>query len=134
MIRQATQNDYIRLLRSIQNKKESKSYINREYLQSDIANHNCYIKEENGQILAMISLIFDNHYQSHYLKRLIIPNKKNRGKNISEEMIRYFQDNFQYSLSITPWENNIPMRKIIEKLGFKFQYKFLEKYMLYTYH
>lgn len=133
MIRKATYEDYVRLVRSIQNKKEVKSYINKDLLRKDIENSSCYIKIENNKIVAMISLVYDNNYQSYYLKRLIIPNKKNHGKSIAKEMISYFQTNFDFPINITPWEDNAPMIGIVEKLGFQFQYKFLENYMLYTY-
>ena len=38
MIRKATYEDYVRLVRSIQNKKEVKSYINKDLLRKDIEN------------------------------------------------------------------------------------------------
>lgn len=133
MIRQATQEDYIRLLRSIQTVSKYASYITRQQLREDIEKGTCYIKVYNNKFVAICSLVYDENYHMHYVKRMSIPNKKNRGKGYAKEMIQYLQTITKSTLAVTPWEDNYTMQNILKSLGFVFQYKFLEKYMLYTY-
>ena len=133
MIRQATKADYIKLLRSIQVVSKSAPYINKNYLKEDIEKGACYINIINNKFVAICSLVYDENHKMYYFKRLTIPNKKNRGKGYAKEMLQFVQSIATSTLAVTPWEDNYTMRTMLEKLGFHFQYKFLDKYMLYTY-
>ena len=133
MIRKATQADYNRLVRSIQTVTKHSPYITTKQLKQDIEQGACYLKEDKGMFVAVISLIYDRQRELHYLKRLSIPNKKNRGKGYAQEMIRFFQDMPIPKIAITPWAGNPSMLKIASNLNFKFQYIFLKEYCFYIY-
>ena len=133
MIRQATESDYIRLLRSIQCVNKEVPYITKQYLKNDIANGNCYVKVEKEKFVAICSLVYDSKREMYYGKRLTIPNKKNRGKGYAREMLEFLQNIVPDNLAITPWNDNFVIINLLIKLGFKFEYQFLDNYMLYLY-
>jgi len=129
-IRKANQKDYKRLVISLRNVFVANPYINKNYLKQDIENNACYIIEENNKIVAIASLVYDTKYGMHYIKRLCVPNKKMRSKGYAKELIAYLKEQ-KKPVAITPWKENVAMRRLVEKLGFEFQYSFQENYMLY---
>ena len=131
IVRQAKPNDYKRLISSLRFVFKSNSYINKDYLKQDLQNGTCYVLENNNKIVAIASLVYDNNYKIHYIKRLSVPNKRQRSKGYAKEMIKFLK-NAAEVVAVTPWEENIAMRKILEQLGFQYQYTFQENYMLYT--
>ena len=108
-------------------------YITRELVENDIANESCYILEKGNNKIGFVSLVYDAKYSSYYLKRGLIPSKKNRGKGYSEilfESVLSFVAKGNI-VSITPWTDNFTVQKIVTKLGFEYKYTFNENYMLY---
>ena len=89
IVRQAKPNDYKRLISSLRFVFKSNSYINKDYLKQDLQNGTCYVLENNNKIVAIASLVYDNNYKVHYIKRLSVPNKRQRSKGYAKEMIKF---------------------------------------------
>lgn len=130
MIRQATISDYRGIAIAI-GKAKKVSYMNKSLLKDDIARGNCYIKVVLGKIVCVGSIVWDNEQGLHYIKRLAITNKKNRGKGYAREFIS-FASQLHSPIAITPWKDNKPMIALVESLGFNLRYLFLENYMFYV--
>ena len=129
-IRKANQNDYIHIVRSIQNKKIS--YITAAHIKEDIKNERQYVMVDNNKIIAILSILYDSDYQYYAMKRLCVPNKKNRGKGYAKEMITYVSQTVNGKIGCTPWTENTAVRHTLEKLGFSLQYIFEEKWCFYS--
>lgn len=131
MVRQANTKDYKKLVSSLRFIFKDNAYISLEYLKQDIKNENCYIMEVDNKIVAIASLVYDKEYNMYYIKRLSVPNKKNRSKGYATSMIKELKE-IKPITAVTPWKENVAMQKILEKLGFQYNYTFKENYMLYT--
>lgn len=131
LIRKATQKDYIHIVRATQNKHLD--YLTFNHIAEDIALARCYVVEENKKTIATCSLVYDAQHQYYAMKRLSIFRKENKGKHITEQFISYFlENNKNKKIGCTPWEDNAPMRHILEKLGFTHEYTFAEKWCFYS--
>jgi len=130
MIRKSTSDDYIKIIRSIQNKKLD--YLTPLHVKNDIENQNQYVLEENGKIVCILSLVYDSQNQYYAMKRLCIPNKKNKGHGYAETILQYVAAQAPGKVGCTPWIDNIIMRHILEKIGFKLEYIFNEKWCYYS--
>lgn len=122
MIRQATTNDTIHVVRSLQNKRIE--YATTAMAKADISNSRMYLLEEDGKIVAMCSVVYDNHYDYYAIKRVVVFNKKNCGKGYASSLISYVSSLGFSSIGCTPWIDNISMQKLLIKLGFHFEYLF----------
>lgn len=131
MIRKATMNDYISIVRSIQNKHIE--YITATHIKNDIKNEQLYIIEINNKIIAFASCVYCKDFNNYAIKRLCVPNKKNNGKGYAQKMINFLVNNRNknFPLVITPWKNNSAMIHMVEKLGFEWQYNFNKVWTLY---
>lgn len=130
MITKAERADYIHIIRAIQNKKLS--YLTCAHVRADIDNARLYKYVENGKIIAICSILYDNTYNYYALKRLCIFSKKNRGRHITEKFLDFFTQNYFGKIGCTPWSDNQPMRHILEKKGFVLEYIFSEKWCFYS--
>lgn len=128
-IRKATMSDYVSICRSLQNKKID--YQTPKHAKADIQKQAMYVLVDNGKILAQCSLIEEPAHNYTAIKRLCIYNKKNCGKGIAEQFIKFFVQNAETQLGCTPWEDNGAMRHLLEKNGFTFRYTFLGCYCFY---
>lgn len=131
-IYKATKQEQKRLLLSLN--KVNCSFINKDLLRSDIEKGQCFAIENNNKIIGMITLLYDEKYGMYYIKRFIITNKKNQNKGyakpILSSILSFVPTN--ETVAITPFENNSKMINLVQKLGFEFQYSFLEQFQLYT--
>lgn len=117
-------------MRSIQNKHID--YITTEHIKTDVQSGRQYIMEEDGKILAILSLVYDEQFDYYAMKRLCVPNKKNQGKGYAQEMLRFVSQQTTAKVGCTPWVDNGAMRHTLEKLGFTLEYIFAEKWCLYS--
>lgn len=110
-------------------REENLDYITKPLIKKDFKNENLYVYEANNKIKGILSVVYDKEFEYYYIKRLLVFEK---GKKIAERMIHEIQNKY-HKLAITPFESNKTMIKIVERLGFEFQYLFLEEYCFYTY-
>ena len=129
VIRQATQTDYIHIVRAIQNKHIS--FITPAHIKEDIKNNRQYVLAENNHIIGIISLVYDPIYKYYAIKRLCILNKKNNGKGYGKMLLSYLATLPLNNIGCTPWIDNYKMKHLLETLGFKLQYIFDEKWCFY---
>lgn len=133
-IRQATMQDLKRLIPAMRFVVKKVNYINYIMLKLDITNSNCFVLEQNNKIIAVCSLVFDNRYQMYYLKRFTITNKINLGKGYGKTMIRGMLKHMPNGavIAATPWVDNMPMKRLLEGLGFELRYQIDDNFVLYT--
>lgn len=129
-IRKATQADLIHIIRAIQNKRIG--YITPAHAREDVKSGRQFIMVENGKVVAILSLVYDQEHGYFAMKRLLIPNRKNCGKGYAQEMIRFVSAQAQGKVGCTPWADNHAMRHTLEKLGFSLEYIFSEKWCFYS--
>lgn len=122
LIRQATSNDMVHVVRSLQNKHIE--YATTAQAKQDISNSRMYLLEDNGRIVAMCSVVYDKHYDYYAIKRVVVFNKRNCGKGYASALITHISAIGFHSLGCTPWVNNVAMQKLLVNLGFQFQYIF----------
>lgn len=130
-IRKATTADYIHIVRSIQNKKLD--YFNATHVRADIECGRCYVAEEQGKLIASMSLVYDATHNYHAMKRLSVFSKKNNGRGLASMLIAHLVSECKGSkIGCTPWTDNTAMHHILEKQGFKCEYIFAEKWCFYS--
>ena len=132
MITCANVSNYRKLVALLNHQR--KPYMTIDQLKTDLIDGRIFMWEEEGQILGFITLTYALEYEMFYLKRLLV-SKRHRREGVAEKlveaMIEYAES--QYSpLACTPFRDNQPMIGLLEKLGFKFRYDFLDNYLLYT--
>lgn len=130
MITKADEADYIHIVRAVQNKKLD--YLTCAHIRQDISQKCLYKFTENNKIIAICSIVFDEKYQYHAVKRLCIFSIKNKGKHITEKFLDFFSQKGYKKIGCTPWSDNAPMRHILEKKGFVLEYIFSEKWCFYS--
>lgn len=128
-IRKATTKDYITLVRATQNKHLD--YLTASHIAADIRAECCYIMIEKNKPIAMVSRVYDTTYNYYAIKRISIFRKENKGRGITEKLIDFLISITPDKIGCTPWDNNCPMRHILEKKGFILQYIFSEKWCFY---
>lgn len=129
-IRKATASDVIGIIRAIQNKKID--YITPAHVREDVALGRQYVMVENGKVVAMLSLVWDKDYNYYSMKRLLIPNRKNKGKGYAQMMLQFVSMEAHGKVGCTPWIDNGAMRHMLEKLGFSLEYIFATKWCFYS--
>lgn len=128
-IRKANQNDYIHIVRSIQNKHIA--YITPSLIKLDIQHSRLYVIIENNIIIGSVSFVYDDKYNYYAIKRLCIYNKKNHHKGYAFKLLQFVSKIKVNKIGCTPWEDNYAMKHMLEKLGFSLQYIFDEKWCFY---
>lgn len=106
-------------------------YITLSQVLEDIANNQLYVLFENGNPVAMCSMVWDAKYSYWAIKRLICFKKKNIGKGYGNSLIHYCANSRFAPVGCTPWTDNDPVRHILEKNGFTLQYIFKNKWCFY---
>ena len=91
-----------------------------------------YVVVENGKVLATVSLVEEPHYGYIAIKQLCILNKKNCGKGIARFAIHEVQKIVMGKIGATPWDDNLPMKHLLETEGFHLEYVFSEKWCFYS--
>lgn len=132
IILNAEEKDYMSICRSIQNAHIA--YITPQHIKEDINKHRLFVVKEKEKILGFAALVYCSEFNNFAIKRLCIPNKKNRGKGIAKFIIHYFvsiHSLINYPLVCTPWVDNKVMRKILEQEGFKYIATFNINWTLY---
>lgn len=128
--RKATTDDYIRIVRSIQNKHIS--FLTPSHVKEDIALDRQYVIEEQGKIIAILSAVYDNDYHYTALKRMCVPNRKNHGKHLATILTKYVSEQIEGKVGCTPWVDNTATRHILESLGFSLEYIFNDVWCFYA--
>ena len=129
-IRKATANDYIHIVRSIQNK--GIEYITPAHIKADIENDRQFVMVNNEKIVAILSLVYDSNYNYYAMKRLCVMNKKNQGKGFAKAMLQFVSEQTTEKVGCTPWADKGAMRHTLEKLGFTLEYIFEKKWCFYS--
>jgi len=131
---QATIEDYKRLIPAMRFAIKKANYLSYQMLKFDILNNNCYLLKQNNKIIALCSLVFDNQYKMYYIKRLVITNKINLHKGYGKEIIKSIITKVPKGsvVAATPWNDNTPMKRLLESLGFELRYQIDENFLLYT--
>ena len=130
MIRLATNEDYRRIAIALSH-KEPLNYITKKHVREDIAQGACYVLEEDRKIVAICSLVYDDTFKYHYLKRLLILNKRNQSKGYATAILTKLAQKKE-KIAITPFQTNKSMIRLVKKLGFTYRYNFLDEYCFYT--
>mgnify|MGYP003289393209 FL=1 len=125
-IRLAQSEDYKRIAMALRNKRIE--YITPAHAREDIINHRLYVMEEDEMIIAQCALVEEPAHHYHAIKRLVIYNRKNCGRGIARQFIRYFCDMNLPALGCTPWTDNQKMKYLLVSNGFEYQYTFLGNY------
>lgn len=128
MIRLATMADYPYISHALARK--AIPYMKPSHAKGDIINGRMYVKVINGKVVAQCSLVEEPNYHYTALKRMLIYRKENCGKHIADEFIQFFST-FNIPLGATPWSENVKVKHILEKAGFRYQYTFLTNYEFY---
>lgn len=129
-IRKAIDSDYIKIVRTIQNKKID--FITPAHVKKDISLGQQFIMVDNNKVIAILSLVYDANYNYFAMRRLCIPNKRNNGKGYAKMMIEYVSSQANGKVGGTPWVDNLVARHLLEKLGFSLEYIFAEKWCFYS--
>lgn len=129
IVRWANENDTIRIIRAIQNKKMD--WNTSANVREDIKNHNLIVAEDNGKLLGSVALKYKPHRGYYSFLRMCIYSKKSTGKGVASALIDFALALGYKCYGGTPWNDNPAMIHIFEKRGFKYQYTFKEKYNFY---
>lgn len=117
------------ICRSLAQKKIT--YITPYQFKEDYSNEQVYILEENEKPVAMCSLVKNEKHKNFAIKRLVCFKKKNAGKGYANILIQFISNQGFFPLVVTPWEDNAPMRHLLEKNNFHLKYIFSEKWCFY---
>lgn len=129
-IRVATKDDYLWIARVIG--KKNLPYCTANHIKDDFMWHRLYCVYEGDKVLATFSLVYDWRFEYLAIKRLCILNKKNEGKGIAKFAIHSILPYLHGKVGVTPWEDNIAMRKVLESEGFHLEYKFNGQWCYYV--
>lgn len=129
-IEPVTRKDYKGIALALRNKKDEIDYITPKHIKEDIEQERLFCIREEGKIVCIGALVFDERHNATYIKRVMVLNKKNEGKGYAKKMIRDLS-RLQEKVCITPYRDNEPMIKILVDLGFKLIKTFGENFLLY---
>ena len=130
-LRKTTRKDLMKVCRAI-GYKTNLPYIRVEDAMFDFLHDRIYVVAEGEKVLATISLVPEPDYEYTAVKRLCILNKKNQGKGIARFALHEVQRMVSGRIGATPWEDNTPMRHLLEVEGFILQYVFDERWCFYA--
>lgn len=128
-IRLANKNDISKV--SLILKSYDISYITIEHFREDVKFNRQFIMTENENIIAILSLVYDNQYNYYAMKRLLVTNEY-KGKGYARIMLNYVSQKAQGKVGCTPWTNNAAMRHLLETLNFHLEYIFDNKWCYYV--
>lgn len=129
-VRVATRKDYGVIVGKLHN-FEKIDYLTEKNVETDIRHKNCYALEDKGEIVAIGSIVYDNEFKMYYIKRLMILDENSKGKGYGKYIMKYLS-NKKPVIATTPFKDNYIMKKLIESIGFKYKYTFLENYQLFV--
>lgn len=129
-IEPVTRKDYKGIALALRNKKDEINYITPKHIKEDIEQERLFCIKEEGKIVCIGALVFDEKHNATYIKRVLVLNKKNEGKGYTKKMIRDLS-RLQDKVYVTPYKDNKPMIKILTDLGFRFVKAFDEMFTLY---
>lgn len=125
------EDDYVSIVASL-NRKEHIDFITHEHVKKDIEKQQLYVVKSGDKNIAIFSITYDTVFRMYYLKRLVILNKVNTGKNISSQVLKFAKEVTIEDLAMTPWSSNEAMIAICKQQGFKFEKQIDNNYMLYV--
>jgi len=128
-IRQATEEDTIRIIRAIQNKHMD--YNTTADVREDVKNGYLFVAEENGKLLGSVAVFYKPHRGYHAITRMCVYSKKSCGKGVASALVGYVLSLGLGEYGATPWNDNPAMCHIFEKYGFEYQYTFNTFYKFY---
>lgn len=101
-------------------------YATPAHAQSDFRNKSIklYGLIKDNRIVAICSVVPDTIYNYLAIKRLVVLNPEDRGKGYAKELLQTVVKRQKGSCGCTPWEDNLPMQKLLAALGFVYQYHF----------
>lgn len=123
-IRKATIKDRAAIMRTLHRKQIP--FATAENAKNDIELDQMFVLEDANKILAICSMVYDKKYNYHAIKRLVILNNKNKGKGYASILVSYLANLNLPVIGCTPWSDNLAMKKLLQKLGFIYQYTFSE--------
>lgn len=126
--RRANGDDYNTLSHMIRGKRLD--YLTTTHIVNDLRHEYMYVAEYKGKIVAFCSIVNGHDPEYYGLKRLFIPNKKYRHRGVGDALLHHIIWLYP-RVGATPWEDNIPMRKLLERHGFVYQYTFNHIWMYY---
>lgn len=129
VIRYATKQDTIRIIRAIQNKRMD--YNTPADVRADVEAGQLLVAEENGKLLGSVAVFYKPHRGYHAITRMCVYSKRSAGKGVASALIDYILSLGYETLGATPWEENAAMCHIFEKRGFVYQYTFKKNYRFY---
>ena len=97
----------------------------------DIAKNRLYVLTHEGKPVAMCAVVYDEVFGYYAIKRLVIFQKKNKGKHYADTLISHCTTLGLYPLGCTPWVDNTTVQHLLEKHGFSFEYIFDEKWCFF---
>ena len=105
-------------------------YITASYVERDFARQELFSWEIEGEVLGIASLVWDDTFKMHYIKRLLV---FQQNKGVAKALLRELSI-MAKSVAITPFPDNHTMLHIIIQLGFTYMYTFQGVYMLHIKH
>jgi len=129
-LRKATEKDYRTVWYAVRPKKIK--YCTCGAISNDYIHKQLYVVVEGDRVLATLSLVPETEYGYTAVKRLCILNKKNQGRGIARFALHEVQRMVSGRIGATPWEDNAPMRHLLEAEGFMLQYVFNERWCYYA--
>lgn len=129
MIRKSTIADMNAIMSAVIAKQIA--YITADHVVADIENARQFVMIENGEPIAIVSIVHDTDFNYYTMKRLCVLNQSYHG--VAYQMINHVAEQMHgEKIGCTPWEDNLAMKHILEKLGFTLEYKFAEKWCFYS--
>lgn len=111
--------------------KSDIDYITPHHIRNDIKEKRLFVGIENGNVIAILSLVPEIEYHYIAMKRLLVAEGYN-GKGYAQRMIKYVSEQAQGKVGCTPWVDNAALRHTLEKLNFHLEYIFNEKWCFYV--
>lgn len=113
----ATVGDTLSIVRSFQNKQTD--YMTTSHIKDDILNCRLIVCKEDNKIVGFLALEDKPEHGYTGIRRACVPNKKNRGRGIMNELVRFaVQQSTAYPLGATPWTTNPAIIHVLGKEWF----------------
>ncbi len=127
----ASEKDKLSVIRSIQ--RNQTDYMTTQQAKDDIANGRLIVcKNDKAKVVGIISVELKEDRGYIAIRRGMVTNKLNRGKGIMSKLVDFIcQQSWEYPLGVTPWIDNTPMIKVLERNGFTKHYTFNEVWVYY---
>ena len=129
IIRYATTDDTLRIVRALQNKKLD--YNTPQRVKNDIELGRLIIAVEGGKILGQVALEPKPEFDYTGVCRVCVYSKRSQGKGVASALLEFVCGLGIENLGATPWDTNPQMCHLFEKFGFEHQYTFDTHYKFY---